>query len=154
MKLIEQQIREYCEWRSSKSPWIAGARFNLLTRFTKQFRLETVSDIREEHVAFYTGEQLTEFYSEEALRAIRNFLWYCRQAGYQCIASQMATKENLQKIMGRPIQWDMVREVKKTYNTKKGRGYRTTASIISARLSRPVHVSSVRRWVSLIPRLP
>lgn len=147
-KPITEQIDEYCRWKFLRSPWIAGAQFSLLTRFAKEFNIRSVSDIQEDHIAFYTGEQLTEFYSEQCLRAIRGFLWYSRQAGYQCIASQMATKENLQKHKGRPVNWEMVKEV------KKGKGtIREIAKDLEEKFNRPVHPSQVHRWKSLIPRL-
>lgn len=149
---ITEQIVEYTHWKAARHPYIAGAQRSLLYRFVRANKFRDVSDIRVEHIAFFAGEELTQFYSEDALKAIRGFLWYCRKAGYKCIPSQMATKDYMQKAtIGRPVQWDMVREVK----LLKGRGLpeRKISAVLTEKYKRPIYHTSVHRWKKLIPKL-
>lgn len=146
---IYEQINEYAWWKKQHHPWIAGARKALLYRFANSFKVQHVQDISVDHIAFFTGEELTEFYSEQALKTLRDFLWYSRRAGYRCISYKMATKEELKKPMGRPIQWDMVQKIKEM--KESGLSDETIARLLTKSLGKKVHKTSVERWRHRIP---
>lgn len=89
-------IDEYASWKYQRHPLVAGAQRSLLIRFVKSQRLRDTSDITEKHIAFFVGGELSEFYSEQALKALRQFLWYCRRAGYVSIGHTTASRKALQ----------------------------------------------------------
>lgn len=148
---IYSQINEYAYWKSDQQPWIAGARKALLYRLADNLKLHSITELTETHIAYFTGEQLTDFYGEVALKAIRDFLWYCRLAGYNCLSYKMATKEQLKKV-GRPVQWDMVRRVKEL--REQGFSDETIARSLKASLGKRVHKRSVERWRARVSELP
>ena len=148
---IYSQIIEYTHWKAERHPHIAGAHKSLLCRIVEKNKFHDVSDIQIEHIAFFTGEELSRYFTDEALRAIRGFLWYCRRAGYPCISWQQVTKENMTKTMGRPVQWDMVKEVKELQ--EKGRGVREMSKELSKKYNTKVYPTSVQRWKQYIPKL-
>lgn len=70
-----------------------------------------MSDITEQHIAFFVGGELSEFYSEQALKALRQFLWYSRKAGYECIGHNAASRKGLQEQEEKSIVSELTPEV-------------------------------------------
>jgi hypothetical protein len=97
---IYEVIDEWATWKYEQTPLKAGAYRSLMIRFVKEFKLRSVEEIEEKHMAFYMGEQLTGFYMVEAEKALKSFLTYCRMAGYECPSPEMAKQENLLKLYG------------------------------------------------------
>lgn len=147
---IYEQINEYVYWKKQHHPLTAGAHRSLLFRMAKSLNLNSIEDITESHIAFFTGEQLTGFYVEEALRALRGFLQYARMAGYNCMPYKNATIEHMSK-MGRPVQWDMVEKVRDM--KASGLSDETIARLLTKTLGKRVHKTSVERWRGKIPQL-
>lgn len=148
---IYEQINEYAYCKSQRHPMIAGAHRALLYRMAEHLNLNSIEDITESHIAFFTGEQLTGFYVEEAFKALRGFLQYAKMAGYKCIPHKSATLEHMSK-MGRPVQWDMVQKVREM----RAAGIvnnETIARLLTQSMDKRVHKKSVDRWKKRIPEL-
>lgn len=97
---IYQLIDDYASEKYRRFPMTAGGQRRILRHFAEQMQINHVHEITKEHVAFFAGEQLTGFYTAKALTALRQFLWYCRQAGYQCLAHNACSMTELQKVEG------------------------------------------------------
>ena len=85
-------IDEYAEWKFGIHPYQAGAYRSLLIRFAKSHRIRHVEEITEEHIAYFLGGELSEFYAMKALKAFKSFLWYTENAGYDCLRSVLVMK--------------------------------------------------------------
>jgi len=102
-------IDEYASWKYQRFPMLAGARRSLLIRFAKAYDIRDVEEITESHILFFVGGELTGFYSEQALKALRQFLWYCRKAGYECIAHNVASRKGLLEMRNQSIVSESLR---------------------------------------------
>ncbi len=139
-------IDEYVTWYAERYQLVAGTRKALLYRFARSHNLKSISDIREDHIAFFVGEELTEFYAEQALKAIRNFLWYAVMTGHKCISYKMATKEYLTSSRGRPRNQEMTKEVKSLREGKTPLSYRAIKRNLDEKYKRNFSVKSIYRW--------
>ena len=92
-------IDEYAEWKFGIHPYQAGAYRSLLIRFAKSHRIRHVEEITEEHIAYFTGGEVTGFFSMQALKAMRSFLWYANQAGYDCLSYAIVAKIKPQEVV-------------------------------------------------------
>lgn len=140
-------IDEYTTWYAIRYPLVGGARKSLLYRFARSFNIKSVRDISEEQIAFFTGEELTNFYSEQALKAIRNFLWYAVMSGHKCISYKMATQENLKKT-GRPRNLEMTQEVKSLRKGKVPLTYRAIKKNLDEKYKRSFSLKNLHLWAN------
>lgn len=145
---IDGIIKEYSDWRSEKNPMIAGAERSLLIRFCKSFDIRNLTDITEDRVGYFVGEELSDFYSERARRCFRSFLRYCRWAGYYEAPSTEAKLIDFMKVtkQGRPRDTSMMKEVKELRS--RGVSTRKAASLLSEKYGRKIYQNSVFRWLS------
>lgn len=142
---IYKLIDEYVAYRSERFPLVAGSQKATLYRFCKSMNLKHISEVREEHIAYFCGQELTEFYCQQSLKAIRALLWHAKIVGYKCLSYRMSTKEKLDRPMGRPRDLQLEREL---LNLKRGKGihnYRDISEMLSLKLKRRVHTTTVFR---------
>lgn len=101
---IYSVIDEYAAWKLEVHPFQAGAHRALLIRFCRSNKLSKVEEITEEHIAYFAGGELSGYYSHAALKALRSFLWYADNAGYECISYNCISrvKKNLES--GAPVE--------------------------------------------------
>lgn len=85
-------IDEWAEWKYDIHPYKAGAYRSLMIRFAKSLKLKDVEEISEDHIAYFAGGELTGFYSHTAFKAIKSFLWYAENAGYECVSHNLVSK--------------------------------------------------------------
>ncbi|RJQ33879.1 hypothetical protein C4568_03700 [Candidatus Parcubacteria bacterium] len=78
-------IDEYAEWKFGIHPYQAGQYRSLLIRFAKTCKIRDVEEITEDHLAYFIGHELSEFYQKKAEKAFRSFLTFASGAGYDCI---------------------------------------------------------------------
>lgn len=95
---IYELIDEFAREKYRRKPWEAGAQRGLLRRFAQNFKITGIHQITKDHVAFFAGEEVSEYFSEQALVALRQFLWYCKKGGYKCLGHNVCRKEQLQRI--------------------------------------------------------
>lgn len=147
-------IDEYTAWKYERHPMIAGGRRSLLYRFVEMYGVRTVEEITDMQVAFFVGEELSAFYAEQAMKALREFFHYCHLVGYEVISWRMVTEPNLRKV-GRKTDWEMVKEVKRL-REQEGRGlsFEAIAAFLTQKLNRKVHKTSAVRWYKQASRLP
>ena len=88
-------IDEYASWKYQQRPHIAGAQRSLLIRFAKAHGLRRVSDITEQHIMFFVGGELSQYFAQQAVTTLRAFLWYSRNAGYEAIGHNTASRAAL-----------------------------------------------------------
>lgn len=150
---IYDTIDEFAEWKSERFPWIAGSQRSLLYRFAQTYKIDNVEEVREDQIAFFVGEELTQFYALQATKAIRGFLWYCDRSGYDVFSYKMVTEEKLKRAVGHPVDWDMV---KRTAELREGRGltFEAIARVLTKETKRKVHKTSTIRWYRRASQLP
>lgn len=139
-------IDEYTAWNQELYPLRAGAERALLLRYVAANKIWDIDDFAEEgKIAFFVGEELSEYFSGRARIAFASFLRYCRWAGHLHVP---ATETKLREFMatskgGRPVNAQMIGEVREL----KGRGMAPGPIYRDLRRRFPfVHRGSVYRW--------
>lgn len=81
-KPILIQVDYYSAWRSVRYPDAAHSQKKILQDFARLTKVNAVSDITQAHIWQFADSRSTQYFQQEALKALRNFLTYARMVGY------------------------------------------------------------------------
>lgn len=146
---IYSVIDEYTSWNMEMYPMRAGAERALLYRYIERNKIRTLEEFVDEGlIAFYVGEELSDYFSGRARIAFASFLRFCRWAGYLHVPeTERELRHFMEVTKGRPRNIQMEQEVAEL----KGRGLAPGPIYRTLRKKYPSLVrASVYRWFSRV----
>lgn len=125
----------------------AGSTRSILRRLVDNNGITRIEKITQEQIAYFIGQEISQFFIQSSLIAIRGFLRYCQTQGHPCISPHLISMENLTRLNGRPRLLKFEREVKSIIATsKRPLTVRAVKEKMEKKHQRSFAVSSIHRW--------
>lgn len=157
-KPIAIQIDNYCLRKSIRHPVAASRHKEILKRFSRRYKVASVSEIGVEHVRAFVDEEVSEFFRWQAHHVLKQFFGYCDRMGYISITlSRFSPRDRVETINMEKIhpllhvsQIVRVRHLK----DEKGLSYREIKAVMEKEDSRKYDLKNLHSWYHHAAVLP